>query len=120
MEDRIELRGLAATGRHGWYEQEQALGQRFAVDLVLEVDLRPAGRSDDLADTVDYGALAQRVTAAVEGEPVRLLETLAGRLADLCLEDRRVSAAQVSVHKPEAPLGVPFDDVVVTIRRTRQ
>ncbi|WP_026877696.1 dihydroneopterin aldolase [Jiangella gansuensis] len=119
MPDRIELRGLTATGRHGWFSHERETGQLFRVDVSLGVDTRAAARSDDLTDTVDYGSLADRVVGLVEGEPVRLVETLAQRIADLCLEDPRVEDAEVTVHKPEAPITVPFDDVTVTIRRAR-
>lgn len=119
MPDRIELRGLTARGHHGWFPHERENGQLFRVDLALSVDTRPAAQSDDLTDTVDYGSLAERVVGLVSGEPVRLVETLAQRIADLCLDDSRVEAAEVTVHKPEAPVAVPFDDVTVTIRRAR-
>ncbi len=118
--DRIVLRGLRARGHHGVYEEERAAGQTFVVDVVLEVDTRDAAAADDVTRTVHYGDLAQRVAAAVEGEPVDLIETLAARLADLCLANERVNAVEVTVHKPEAPVGVPFDDVAVTIRRERE
>lgn len=117
--DRIELRGLRGHGRHGVYPQERATGQPFVVDVVLTLDLEPAGRSDDVAHTVHYGELAGRVMAIVEGEPVALIETVATRIADMCLADRRVETVEVTVHKPEAPVGVPFDDVAVTVVRTR-
>lgn len=119
MPDRIELRGLTAHGRHGWFPQEREHGQVFNVDVSLGVDTRPAAESDDLADTVDYGALAERVVDLVGGEPVKLVETLAQRIADLCLENVLVSDVEVTVHKPEAPVTVPFGDVTVTIRRAR-
>ena len=119
MRDRIELRGVRGHGRHGVYAEERATGQPFVVDVVLAVDLAPAGRSDDVADTVHYGELAQDLVAVVEGEPVSLIETLAERLAAVCLTRDRVDEVTVTVHKPEAPVGVPFDDVAVTIVRTR-
>lgn len=117
--DRVELVGLRATGRHGWFDHERRDGQTFVVDVALEMDTAPAARSDELADTVDYGALGADLVAVIEGEPVRLIETLAQRLADACLVDPRVQAAEVAVHKPEAPMAVAFDDVVVRIRRER-
>jgi dihydroneopterin aldolase len=117
--DRIGLRGLRGTGYHGVLAHERAEGQEFVVDLDLHLDLRPAGASDDLADTVDYGTLASDVVAVVTGEPVDLLETLAARVADRCLADSRVRAVDVTVHKPQAPIAVPFDDVTVTISRSR-
>jgi dihydroneopterin aldolase len=119
MTDRIALTGLRARGRHGVYDFERASGQEFVVDVVLELDLAPASRSDDVADTVHYGELADKLAAVVTGEPVRLIETLAQRLADVCLADGRVSAATVTVHKPQAPIRHEFGDVSVTLRRTR-
>jgi dihydroneopterin aldolase len=119
MSDLITLKGLRARGHHGVYGFERAQGQEFVVDVVLEVDARPAAASDDIADTVHYGELAERVVAVVGGEPVNLLETLAERLAALCLEDERVGAATVTVHKPQAPIPHEFADVAVTVRRHR-
>lgn len=115
--DRIVLTGLRAHGRHGVLPQERTDGQEFVVDAVLRLDTRPAAASDDLADTVDYGALAQRLVEVVGGEPCDLIETLAGRLAQVCLADPRVFEAEVTVHKPNAPIPVPFDDVSVTVVR---
>jgi dihydroneopterin aldolase len=117
--DRVELRGLKARGRHGVLAHERALGQDFAVDVVLHLDTRPAAAADDLTLTVDYGTLAQRVVAVVAGEPVDLIETLAQRIADVALEPAAVHAVDVRVHKPQAPVSVPFDDVVVSIHRER-
>lgn len=119
MTDRICLAGIAACGRHGVYGHEQEQGQRFVVDLVLHVDTTTAGASDSLADTVDYGPVATRVVDIIEGEPVQLIEALAQRIADACLDDPRVGATTVTVHKPQAPIPVPFDDVSVTIERSR-
>jgi dihydroneopterin aldolase len=117
--DRIALRGLAARGRHGWFQEEQETGQEFRADVVLGVDTRAAAASDDLADTVDYGVLAERVVGVIAGEPVKLVETLAQRIADVCLAFAHVKDVEVTVHKPEAPVPVPFGDVTVTIRRAR-
>lgn len=117
--DRIALRGLHAHAYHGVYPFERERGQAFSVDAVLEVDTRAAAVGDDLDKTVNYADLAQRLHAVLTGEPVNLLETLAQRLADVCLADPLVDAVEITVHKPEAELGVPFDDVTVTIRRVR-
>ena len=117
--DRIELRGLRAHGRHGVLAAERRDGQTFVVDVVLHLDTRPAAAGDDLARTVDYGVLASRVTGVVGGDPVGLIETLAQRVADACLAEPPVERVEVTVHKPEAPLTVPFDDVSVTIARSR-
>jgi 7,8-dihydroneopterin aldolase/epimerase/oxygenase len=118
--DRIALRGLRAHGRHGVFEHEREQGQTFLVDVVLGLDTRPAAAADDLARTVDYGAVAARITAIVEGDPVDLIETLAQRIADACLADPAVEEVEVTVHKPEAPIPLPFADVTVTINRGRE
>jgi dihydroneopterin aldolase len=117
--DRISLTGLRVRGFHGVFEHERRDGQEFVVDAVLELSTEKAAASDDLADTVHYGELAERLAAVVAGEPVNLLETLASRLADVCLADTRVEAATVTVHKPQAPIPLAFADVAVTIRRSR-
>jgi dihydroneopterin aldolase len=117
--DRVTLRGLRGFGRHGVLPQERRDGQRFLVDVTLGLDTAKAAASDDLADTVDYGVLAGRVMAVVEGQPVNLLETLAERIADVCLAEARVEQVEVTVHKPSSPVAVPFDDVTVTILRSR-
>jgi dihydroneopterin aldolase len=117
--DTITIAGLRVRGHHGVYDFERRDGQDFVVDAVLELDLSPAAASDDVADTVHYGELAEALAAVVGGEPVNLLETLAQRLVDVCLGDDRVSAATVTVHKPQAPVTVPVGDLAVTIRRVR-
>jgi dihydroneopterin aldolase len=118
--DRIALSGLRVRGYHGVYGHERREGQDFFVDATLWLDSRPAAASDDLADTVDYGRLAERLAAVVEGEPVNLIETLAARLCELCMADERVIAAEVTVHKPQAPIAREFADVAVTARRSRR
>jgi dihydroneopterin aldolase len=117
MTDFIELTGLRVRGHHGVFDFERRDGQDFVIDVVLEFDISTAAASDELADTVDYGVLANGLARVVEGEPVNLLETLAERLAAVCLADERVSAATVTVHKPHAPIPLAFTDVAVTIRR---
>jgi 7,8-dihydroneopterin aldolase/epimerase/oxygenase len=117
--DRIAIRGLTAFAHHGVYAFERRQGQSFRCDAVLEVDTVPAATTDDLERTVNYAELAQRLYATLSGEPVDLLETLAQRLADVCLAYPLVDAVEVTVHKPEADLGVPFSDVTVSIRRER-
>jgi dihydroneopterin aldolase len=117
--DRIAVRGLTAHAFHGVYEAERRLGQTFRIDAVLELDTAPAAAGDDLERTVNYAELARALHSVLTGEPVDLLETLAQRLADICLDDPLVDAVEITVHKPEADLGVPFDDVTVAIRRER-
>ena len=117
--DRLAVSGIEAVGHHGVFDFERRDGQVFRVDLVLGLDTRAAAASDDLADTVDYGSLVDRVKGAIESDPVDLIETLAQRIADLCLADDRVASTQVTVHKPEAPIAATFSDVALTITRSR-
>jgi dihydroneopterin aldolase len=119
MLDRVALRGLKARGHHGVFAHEREDGQTFVVDIVLGVDTRRAAAGDDLEHTVHYGLVAEDVVAVVQGEPVNLIETLAQRIADACLKYPLVHEVEVVVHKPDAPITVPFDDVTVTIVRDR-
>lgn len=118
--DRIQLTGLRAFGRHGVHPDERTAGQDFVVDAVLWVDTRAAAAADELSLTIDYGKLSDRLAAVVAGAPVRLLETLAQRLAEVCLDSEVVREAEITVHKPQAPVGQQVRDVSVTIRRTRR
>ena len=119
MTDSITIAGLRVRGHHGVYDFERRDGQDFVVDVVLELDLSKAAVSDDVADTVHYGELAEALAKVIAGEPVNLLETLAARLASVCLSDERVAAVTITVHKPQAPVAVPVSDLAVTIRRER-
>ena len=120
MADRIELRGLKVRGNHGVFDHERVDGQDFYIDVVLWVDLRAAGESDDLADTVDYGALAQQVAGIVGGEPRNLIEKVGAEVAQSIMTDERIDACEVTVHKPSAPIPLTFDDVAVVTRRSRK
>ena len=115
--DSIILKGLRIPARHGATEEERAAGQTFVLDVVATLDLMPAGRTDDLSETVDYGFLAGAIHRQVSGEQWNLIETVAERVADLVLENGQVTRVEVTVHKPEAPIEVPFEDVAVTIVR---
>lgn len=117
--DRIRLTGLHAWGHHGVLESERDTGQEFWVDLELEVDTSSAALTDDLTQTVDYSFVAQQVHTVITGAPVNLIETLAERIAHLCLTHSLVQAVTVTVYKPQAPISVPFENVSVTIRRVR-
>ncbi len=117
--DRLAVRGLALHGHHGVFDFERRDGQEFVIDLVLGVDSSIAASSDDLQDTVDYGTLVDQVRSAVENDPVDLIETLAQRIADVCLRDARVADVEVTVHKPHAPIQATFNDVALTINRSR-
>jgi 7,8-dihydroneopterin aldolase/epimerase/oxygenase len=115
--DRIDLKGLRVRGYHGVYEFERREGQEFVVDVSLGLSLAEAAASDDVADTVHYGELASRLAEVIVSEPVNLLETLASRLLDVCMRDSRVAEATVTVHKPQAPIDLAFNDVSVTMHR---
>jgi len=117
--DQITLTGLKAFAFHGALPEERLTGQDFLIDLTVVLDTSAAAESDDLAETIHYGVLARQVVEAVEGEPVDLIETVAQRVADVALAYQRAVTARVTVHKPDAPIDVPFTDVSVTIVRTR-
>lgn len=119
MSDRIELTGIRGYGYHGVFAEERANGQDFIVDVALNCDLQAAGRGDDLTTTVDYGDLASRIHQIIEGEPVNLIEALAEQVADEVLKSTLVQEVTVTVHKPSAPIAVPFQDVAVIITRRR-
>jgi 7,8-dihydroneopterin aldolase/epimerase/oxygenase len=120
MADRIELHGLTVHGRHGVYERERVSGQDFVVDITVWIDLADAAASDDLADTYDYDALAQLAAGIVAGPPRNLIETVGGEVADRVMDDERVHAVEVVVHKPQAPIAQKFADVAVVVRRSRR
>ncbi|WP_405179288.1 dihydroneopterin aldolase [Nocardia sp. NBC_01377] len=117
--DRIELRGLRVFGHHGVFEHEKRDGQEFIIDLTVWVDFAAAAASDDLAATVDYGALADRAVRIVSGTPRDLIETVVSEVADDVMTDPRIRAVEVVVHKPSAPIPHTFADVRVVTSRTR-
>ena len=119
MTDELQIRGIECYGHHGVFDFERREGQVFILDLVLGLDTRLAASSDDVHDTVDYGSLVSSAKAAVENDPVDLIETLAQRIANLCLLDDRVEWAKVTVHKPDAPIDATYSDVALTITRKR-
>jgi dihydroneopterin aldolase len=118
--DELSILGIECFAHHGVFDHERRDGQVFRFDLVLGVDTRPAAASDDLRDTVDYGSLVDQVVAEVTRDPVDLIETLVQRIADVCLLDRRVEWARVTVHKPDAPIQATFADVQLTVTRRRE
>lgn len=120
MADRITLTGLRVRGNHGVFDHEKQNGQDFLVDVTVWLELAPAAETDDLANTLDYGELAKRVAAIVAGPSRDLIETVATEAAeDLMRWDERLHAAEVTIHKPDAPIELPFADVAVTVRRSR-
>lgn len=123
MSDLIQVTGIRATGFHGVFPEEKRDGQEFVVDVAVEAELGAAGESDDLGDTVNYAEVAALVVARIEGPSFDLIERLAAVIAEDVLAAEQcaalVNAVQVTVHKPQAPVGVPFGDVTVQIRRER-
>ncbi|MBT8798359.1 dihydroneopterin aldolase [Microbacterium flavum] len=117
--DEITLIGVRAVGHHGVYPDERRDGQEFVVDATMYLDTARAAATDDVADTIHYGEVAERIVQIVAGDPVDLLETLAARLADDLLARGPIRRVAITVHKPQAPITVPFADVSVTIRRDR-
>lgn len=119
MGDSIKISGIEVFAYHGVNAVEKEEGQRFLVDVELDLDLSAAGASDDLGETVDYGLLAQRIHDVVASERWDLIERVATRVAETALEDARVGAVVATVHKPQAPIPLDFGDVSVTVRRER-
>lgn len=117
MSDTVSLLGLRAYGYHGVLDFEREQGQDFIVDVEMQVDTRPAAATDDLSLTVDYGQVAAEVVAIITGSPVDLIETLAERIAARVLQFDGVEGVSIAVHKPQAPVGQEFSDVIVRITR---
>ena len=118
--DEITLTGVRAFGHHGVFAEERREGQEFVVDTTLYVSTAQAAASDDVADTVHYGEVAERIVELVGRDPLNLIEGVAARIADDLLARDGVKMVAVTVHKPQAPITVPFADVSVTIRRARR
>jgi len=118
--DTITLTGITAIGYHGVFDHEKRDGQPFIVDAVLHADLAEAAATDDLAHTAHYGEVAEAIAALIRGDAFDLIETLAVRIAERILADfPPVSAVEVTVHKPKAPIQVPFGDVSINVFRSR-
>jgi dihydroneopterin aldolase/2-amino-4-hydroxy-6-hydroxymethyldihydropteridine diphosphokinase len=117
--DRVSLAGLRVFAHHGVLAYERQHGQEFLIDAVLWLDTSAAAAADDLSLAADYSAIADRIAALASGPPVRLIETLAQRLADGCLTEPAIQEVEITVHKPHAPIPHRFADVSVTIRRAR-
>ncbi|WP_300680619.1 dihydroneopterin aldolase [Nocardioides sp.] len=115
--DELAVYGVECYGYHGVFDFERREGQIFVIDLVLGLDTSTAAATDDLRETVHYGNLVDDVKAAVERDPVDLIETLAQRIADVVLLEQRVEWVKVTVHKPDAPIQATFRDVALTITR---
>jgi len=120
MSDKITINGVTLLGKHGVLEQEKLNEQEFVVDIALKLDLHKAAKKDDLKETVNYDELAKLVHEIIKGPTMNLIEALAGKIADRVLSDFKiVEKVKVTVHKPKAPISVPFTDVSVTLERER-
>lgn len=119
MTDSISVTGLEVYARHGVLSHEADHPQPFVIDITVYLDLTEAGATDRLTATIDYGALAQSINQVVAGERWELIERVAERVAETVLADERSEAVEVTVHKPHAPVAVPFEDVAVRIHRAR-
>lgn len=119
MNDRIGLKGIEVYARHGVLQSEQETAQVFIVDVTAFVDTTTPAKTDDLSDALDYGELALEVREAVGSESYRLIETVASKVADTVMSHEMVSKCVVTIHKPDAPIDLVFEDVSVTIERIR-
>lgn len=120
MSDKIKITGVEAHGYHGYFDYERETGQPFVVDAELSVDLRESGFRDELAETVDYNELATLIHNEIKGPSVKLIESLAERIAGKILTAYPlVKEAKVTVHKPRAPISVPYGNISITIKRSR-
>jgi dihydroneopterin aldolase len=118
--DRITLSGVTAMGNHGVFDFERRDGQPFIVDAVLHLDFAKAAASDDVSDTAHYGEVAERIKQWITGEPMNLIEALAVHIAEDLLREFSLSAVDITVHKPQAPIDVDFGDIAVSVHRERQ
>ena len=115
----VMIRGLEIFGRHGVFAAERELGQRFIVDLEMELSSCPAAQTDDLESTVDYASLTTAVAEIVAGEPVALLERLAAMIADRVMAEPLVAAVTIDVRKPHVALAHVLEETAVRLRRER-
>jgi dihydroneopterin aldolase len=119
MSDYIEIAGISGFGYHGLFEHERINGQSFSVDIKLELTNKKASKSDKIEDAVDYSEVIALVHGAIVGEPVNLIEKLAGEIAQKVLDSFPVKSVEVVVHKANAPVGLPVKDIAVRLKRNR-
>ena len=121
MTDRIFIKGLALHAYHGVMPYEGKVGQTFTIDLALDIDLSAAARTDKVADTVSYDKVVGCVATAFVAQKFRLIEAAAGKVADAVLAAfPAVRKVEVTIHKPHAPIAATFNDVGVTLARSRK
>jgi 7,8-dihydroneopterin aldolase/epimerase/oxygenase len=119
LNDRIDIKGIEVYAKHGVLDSEQEMAQVFKVDVSVFSDLSVPGDSDDLADTLDYSALALEVREVVGAVSHKLIEKVADEVAGAVLAHPGVARVMVTIHKPDAPIDLVFEDVSVTIDRSR-
>lgn len=119
MNDRIEIKGIEVYAKHGVLESEQVRAQVFRVDVTAYTDVRKASESDDIADALDYSILALEIREVVGSDSYRLIETVASKVSDVVMSHPEVNRSVVTIHKPDAPMDLVFEDVAVTVERTR-
>ena len=120
MSDKIKVTGIEALGYHGLYDSEREIGQPFVVDVELSLDLQQAGKTDDLTFSIDYNDIAVLIHNEIIAPPMKLLETLAERICEKIFASYpSIEKIKCTVHKPRAPISVPFGDVSITIKRER-
>lgn len=120
MSDKITLTGIEAIGYHGVYPEERRDGQRFIADATLFADLSAPGASDALADATDYSLVAKLIHEQIISNPVDLIERLATRISEDILNNfPKINAVEITIHKPDAPVGLAISDIAITIHRTR-
>jgi len=120
VSDKIKVTGVEALGYHGLYDSEREIGQPFIVDVELSLDLEKAGKTDDLSYSVDYNDIAVLIHNEIVAPPMKLLETLAERICEKIFASYpSIEKIKCTVHKPRAPISVPFGDVSITIKRER-
>jgi dihydroneopterin aldolase len=120
MSDQITITGIHGYGHHGLFENERSNGQDFYVDLILNLDLSQAAQSDAIEDTVNYAEITELTHHEITTDPVNLIEKLAYRIAERILSSHpKVKAITVTVHKPQAPVGLKVQDISVVVNKTR-
>lgn len=118
MSDLISIKGIKGFGYHGIFDFERRDGQEFFVDIEVVINLQDASKSDDLQDSIDYGLLTTIAREEIEGEPLNLIERLAGRIADRIMgQFPQAKSVSITVHKPSAPVSEDVTDIAVTINR---
>jgi len=117
MSTHIVLTGIEGIGYHGVFPHERVEGQRFLVDVDLSLRSSKAAKSDDLNDAIDYARVISMVHEEIAGEPVNLIEKLAQKIASKLVSEFAVKKVEVTVHKPDAPVGLKVGDIAVRVTR---